>query len=151
MIEFPEATIGTQTFRFHADRTSSPEAPYAVLVFGWDGNQVLVANIVGRGWCIPSGRVEPGETPVQAAIRESREEAGAELSEIVPIGCYEIWDGEITRWADCFNAQVTNFTEITVPNESLGIMMLSLENLPDVYYAWNPLMEAVFKHAASLV
>ncbi len=33
----------------------------------------------GQHWYLPAGRVEPGETCVQAAVRETREEAGIEV------------------------------------------------------------------------
>src|ERR1700709_1006875 len=34
----------------------------------------------GQGWYLPAGRVEPGETFVEAAVRETREEAGIEVT-----------------------------------------------------------------------
>jgi phosphatase NudJ len=34
----------------------------------------------GQGWYLPAGRVEPGETFVEAAVRETREEAGIEVA-----------------------------------------------------------------------
>jgi 8-oxo-dGTP pyrophosphatase MutT (NUDIX family) len=33
----------------------------------------------GQGWYLPAGRVEPGETFVEAAVRETREEAGIDV------------------------------------------------------------------------
>jgi 8-oxo-dGTP pyrophosphatase MutT (NUDIX family) len=38
---------------------------------------LLVRTKNGRAWTFPKGHVEAGETPVQAAAREAREEAGA--------------------------------------------------------------------------
>jgi bis(5'-nucleosidyl)-tetraphosphatase len=40
-----------------------------------DGSHVLVLR-AWRNWDFPKGRIEPGETPIQAALRESLEEAG---------------------------------------------------------------------------
>ena len=37
---------------------------------------VLVVNQSGTSWSLPKGHVEPGEEPLQAAIREIKEESG---------------------------------------------------------------------------
>lgn len=46
-----------------------------------DGKQVLLAHPTGRGnyWNIPKGKLDPGETFLEAAIRETREESGIEV------------------------------------------------------------------------
>lgn len=49
-------------------------------------------------WCIPGGKIEPGETPEQAARREFTEEAGLRFEEnITPLSVY---DGFVTYLAD---------------------------------------------------
>jgi 8-oxo-dGTP pyrophosphatase MutT (NUDIX family) len=40
------------------------------------GVEVVLVRSRRGSWTIPGGRIEPGETPAQAAIRELREEAG---------------------------------------------------------------------------
>jgi ADP-ribose pyrophosphatase YjhB (NUDIX family) len=46
-------------------------------------------------WSYPGGRLEPGETPGQAAVREAHEEAGVEV-ELGPLLCTRRWpDGSV--------------------------------------------------------
>jgi len=45
------------------------------VVLNKDG-MVLVVNQNGNSWSLPKGHVDPGETPLQAAIREIDEESG---------------------------------------------------------------------------
>jgi 8-oxo-dGTP pyrophosphatase MutT (NUDIX family) len=50
------------------------------------GRCVALANNVRRGLEIPGGHVDPGETLIQAAIRECLEETGCHVSTVIPIG-----------------------------------------------------------------
>jgi ADP-ribose pyrophosphatase YjhB (NUDIX family) len=48
--------------------------------------KLLLVHIDGRGWSIPGGHLERGETPEEAARREVFEEAGAEVGDLALIG-----------------------------------------------------------------
>jgi len=44
-----------------------------------DGDRYLLVRHVEGRWTFPGGAVDPGETPAEAAQRETREEAGVEV------------------------------------------------------------------------
>lgn len=125
----------------------APLRAFAALVFPWRGQKVLICNIEDRGWCIPSGRVEPGETSIEAAAREAREEGGAFLEEILYIGCYRITEKSEVRWADVFAARVVDLEPLSDEFESLGRKFADLEELPRTYHLWNHLTKRVFEHS----
>jgi 8-oxo-dGTP pyrophosphatase MutT (NUDIX family) len=52
--------------------------------------RVLLTRLKDRDWDIPGGRIEPGETPEQAAIREVMEEAFARVRVVELIGIQEL-------------------------------------------------------------
>lgn len=67
-----------------------------------DGRVLVVREgkpAVGGRWNLPSGRLEPGETPVACARREAREETGLEVTPTALVGVYldrdETVDGEV--------------------------------------------------------
>ncbi len=62
----------------------------AVLCFVRDGNKVMLIHKktgLGKGKVnAPGGRIEPGETPSEAAVRETFEETAVEVSELSKVG-----------------------------------------------------------------
>lgn len=55
---------------------------------------LLVRNIE-RGWELPGGHVEPGESPLEGARREWAEETGLPLALLEPVARHERPDGSI--------------------------------------------------------
>lgn len=51
--------------------------------------RVLLVSQHGTSWSLPKGHLEAGETPLEAARREIREESGVDSLELVrPLGSY---------------------------------------------------------------
>jgi 8-oxo-dGTP pyrophosphatase MutT (NUDIX family) len=50
-----------------------------------DGRILVVWNKRAGGWCLPGGLVEPGERPIDAAVRECREEVAIETGQLVEV------------------------------------------------------------------
>ena len=146
-MRFPSGKFGRQTLEFHPAPYRAPLRAFAALVFPWCEEEVLICNIEDRGWCIPSGRVEPNESSLEAAVREAREEAGALLQDVLYIGCYRISERGEVRWADVYAARVKELVDIPEEFESCGRQFLLPGQLPEVYHLWNPLTEAVFQHS----
>jgi 8-oxo-dGTP pyrophosphatase MutT (NUDIX family) len=69
-----------------------------VYAIGFKGDRFLMVNNPKRGgWEMPGGKVEEGEDPKDASVREFREEAGVLF---LPVGCidYEgglVFSGEV--------------------------------------------------------
>ncbi len=146
-MKFPSGKYGRQTLEFNPAPFRAPLRAFASLVFTWCDDKVLLCNIEDRGWCIPSGRVEPNESSIEAAIREAREEAGAILEEVLYLGCYRITERGEVRWADVYTAMVKELVDIPEEFESMGRQLSDLCDLPQIYHLWNPLTEKVFEYS----
>jgi 8-oxo-dGTP pyrophosphatase MutT (NUDIX family) len=53
-----------------------------------DGDRYLLVRHVEGSWTFPGGAVDPGETPGEAARRETREEAGVDVELLSIAGVY---------------------------------------------------------------
>ncbi len=76
----------------------------AVVIVLRDGPRVLAIRRGPGGsrsgfWCAPSGRIEPGESPADAVVREAREELGLEVRAIQEVWTCTTDDGRYRlRW-----------------------------------------------------
>lgn len=148
-MKFPCGRAGRQQLEFYPAPYRAPLRAFAALVFPWQGEEVLLCDIEDRGWCIPSGRVEPLETSIEAAKREAQEEAGALLEDVIYIGCYKIRERAEIKWADVYAARVGGLVDLDPQFESSDRKFVSLDELPEIYYVWNELTQMVFVHAQS--
>jgi len=66
-----------------------PVRAAGVLVsYGMPGRMLLLNRADGEGWALPAGRIEEGESPEAAAVRELREETGLDVAgaDLAPLG-----------------------------------------------------------------
>ena len=59
-----------------------------------DGAVLLISTAGGRRWQLPKGRLEPGESSEQAAVREVREETGVSGRIVAPLAGVDYWFAE---------------------------------------------------------
>jgi 8-oxo-dGTP pyrophosphatase MutT (NUDIX family) len=62
----------------------------AAFALAFEGDRFLMTRLTHRGWDIPGGHLEPGETPLEAARREVYEETYARLEEMQLLGYQKI-------------------------------------------------------------
>lgn len=151
MRRFPSGKWGGNTLEFWPAPQHAPFRPFAAMMFIWKDEEVLLCKIPGRGWCIPSGRVEPNEEPKQAAIRESYEEAGARLKNIRYLGAYRISSKREIKWAETFVGELDILEEIPVESEAEDRLFVSLSEIPNIYHIWNPLFEKLFPYSLEVL
>jgi len=103
----------------------------------------------GQHWYLPAGRVEPGETFVQAAVRETREEAGIEVE---PEGIVRVEHSPSPRGARVRVVFVARPVNDTPPksepdDETLGAAWVSLDEMRH-YSLRGPEVRDLFEHVA---
>ncbi|HEX9017985.1 MAG TPA: NUDIX domain-containing protein [Anaerolineaceae bacterium] len=75
---------------YHTDELPAPESCGTAFAFAFTGERMLLTHLVKRGWDIPGGHIEPGESPVEAAVRETLEETRVVVEPVELIGIQEL-------------------------------------------------------------
>jgi ADP-ribose pyrophosphatase YjhB (NUDIX family) len=93
-------------------------------------------------WGLPGGYVEPGESVVEATVREVKEETGYQVEVGRLIGVYSDPARQVVEYPDgrrvqavnlCFEAIAGEKGEPTTPEETLDLGFFALEELPEPF------------------
>ena len=122
------------------DRVRVVPAAYVVLRRGDEVLMLLRANTgyMDGYWAVPAGHVEQGESVLEAAVREAREEAGVEIdpADLVPITAMHRTGGNgepIDERVDFFftASKWTGEPRLMEPEKADGLDWFALDKLPD--------------------
>lgn len=92
-------------------------------------NKWLLTLHEDRGYEFPGGKVENDEKPVEAAVREVREETGGIVQDIVYIGQYKVIGKEKTIVKNIYYAEIERLEKQSTYFETLGPVLLA--DLPE--------------------
>jgi len=113
-------------------------------MYEWQTSVVLIRNLHSelllaqqnygyRFFGLPGGKIEDGEDPASAAIRELREETGLITTTVTPIGQYDLtYPGTGAKYrAHAFTSRDTSGDlEIQMPDEISSVCWFSPKQLP---------------------
>jgi 8-oxo-dGTP pyrophosphatase MutT (NUDIX family) len=117
------------------------EVPTAsALVFDDDRRLLLVRHVEGDVWTTPGGMIEPGETPADAAVRETWEETGLVVALMRIVGvfggelCTSTYsNGDRIAWVSTvFEARVTGGTLRPDHVETLDVRYFGLDEMREL-------------------
>ena len=122
-----------------------PQRPDSVLVLQFYHGRLIWVHNVKRKWELTGGKLEPGETVIQAAVRESYEESGAivEPNAISSLGYYVLPTGHVTA---VVKAEVLRLEAIPTTSETDDRRLL-FAPLPDAEQSFHDhIYRQIFQH-----
>jgi 8-oxo-dGTP pyrophosphatase MutT (NUDIX family) len=102
------------------------------LILLQDNQVLLVRHTYTPGWNFPGGSLKRGETPSEAAAREAREEAGAELLEPAElVGIFSSFEDGKSDHVTLFVARHFRLIQATDRYEIAEVRFFPLDRLPE--------------------
>ncbi|MBL8038961.1 MAG: NUDIX domain-containing protein [Nitrospira sp.] len=107
-------------------------AGVGVVVRGQDDTILLEKRRDCGWWGLPGGRVEPGESLVEAAVREVREETGLTVEVTHLIGVYSSPQGRIVTYPD--NGDVVQLIDVVIGARVLSGQVICSQESEEVRF-----------------
>lgn len=100
------------------------------MIFNAENKVLLLKRTYGnKGWSLPGGAVDSGETIHQALFRECREELGIDVIDPVLIGIY--YHSKINTQAAIFRCSISNVDKIVLSSEHSALRWFELAELSE--------------------
>lgn len=103
--------------------SQSPQVAVAGCFCEWGGKILYLKRhpdkAYGNTWCLPGGKVEPGEEPIDAAVRELAEEAGIQVNSrsLQEVGTFDFRAGEVDYVFTAFRTRLSTPPTVILENE----------------------------------
>lgn len=119
-------------------------------------NKILLTK-VKRGWDIPSGHIEEGETPEQALIREVMEETGATVNSFALLGYMrltKVQENEINKKYPSLSAIPVYISKEFITPEKFDAQFEAEESelvpqsdILKYHHGWTPMWDDILEYA----
>lgn len=140
--------------------TAPPNLPItAVKIYVFQDDTLLLANIADRGWDLPGGHIDPGETAEQALARELEEETGATVGHLELIGYLKITNEQEDERNKKYPKEscilvykgynATHDANHRYQLEASESKFVPISQLPQVHHNWNEAKAQVVTYALS--